>query len=174
MGVIDFSLYLRTSVCDLSSPENHSSESADMTKVLDQKNYIEELNRHLKYGFVVVVGAAAGAGSLLRVAESRHSGSGSVLRRGGVLSQHLSSGGLACPARVPSRYLLLGIFLKTFYTCYSSSSFTLFRQVRTALLVVVSAYTSRSIDRSKAEGNLGQFYLSIYIYLSVCLHTPKL
>jgi hypothetical protein len=47
-GVIDFSLYLRSS--------NQCSESSDddldhdnMTTVLDQKNYIEELNRHLKY-----------------------------------------------------------------------------------------------------------------------------
>nr|CAD7448219.1 unnamed protein product [Timema bartmani] len=46
-GVIDFSLYLRSS--------NHCSEGSseeeldpdNMTTVLDQKNYIEELNRHL-------------------------------------------------------------------------------------------------------------------------------
>ncbi|XP_063244092.1 RUN and FYVE domain-containing protein 2 isoform X3 [Bacillus rossius redtenbacheri] len=46
-GVIDFSLYLRSSnYCS----ENSSEEDLDqehMTTVLDQKNYIEELNRHL-------------------------------------------------------------------------------------------------------------------------------
>ncbi|KAL7638447.1 UNVERIFIED_CONTAM: hypothetical protein RMT77_011017 [Armadillidium vulgare] len=47
MGVIDFSLYLRTSVCEVNIPGPHPPESADMTTVLDQKNYIEELNRHL-------------------------------------------------------------------------------------------------------------------------------
>lgn len=54
-GVIDFSLYLRSS--SLSSPDdepapicNEDSSSGNMTAVLDQKNYIEELNRHLKYG----------------------------------------------------------------------------------------------------------------------------
>ncbi|KAK6628627.1 hypothetical protein RUM43_002442 [Polyplax serrata] len=45
-GVIDFSLYLRNS-----HHYYHSSESVldpeNMTRVLDQKNYIEELNRHL-------------------------------------------------------------------------------------------------------------------------------
>ena len=46
MGVIDFSLYLRTPGLD-TSPEE-TTEQADMTTVLDQKNYIEELNRHLK------------------------------------------------------------------------------------------------------------------------------
>lgn len=52
-GVIDFSLYLRSS--SRPSPEddlsNHAIEGAapgSMTAVLDQKNYIEELNRHLK------------------------------------------------------------------------------------------------------------------------------
>ncbi|XP_064114780.1 protein RUFY3-like isoform X2 [Macrobrachium nipponense] len=45
MGVIDFSLYLRNSGAD-SSPDD-VPEQTDMTKVLDQKNYIEELNRHL-------------------------------------------------------------------------------------------------------------------------------
>ncbi|XP_068228710.1 protein RUFY3-like isoform X1 [Palaemon carinicauda] len=45
MGVIDFSLYLRNSGAD-SSPDD-IPEQTDMTKVLDQKNYIEELNRHL-------------------------------------------------------------------------------------------------------------------------------
>ncbi|KAK7083958.1 RUN and FYVE domain-containing protein 1 [Halocaridina rubra] len=46
MGVIDFSLYLRNAGAD-SSPDD-IPEQTDMTKVLDQKNYIEELNRHLK------------------------------------------------------------------------------------------------------------------------------
>lgn len=45
MGVIDFSLYLRNAGAD-SSPDD-IPEQTDMTKVLDQKNYIEELNRHL-------------------------------------------------------------------------------------------------------------------------------
>lgn len=55
-GVIDFSLYLRSS--SRSSPEGDipaiSEESAagHMTAVLDQKNYIEELNRHLKLVFI--------------------------------------------------------------------------------------------------------------------------
>ncbi len=65
-GVIDFSLYLRTKrdlgeedVLSISSGggregggsrEGSTAEGADenMTTVLDQKNYIEELNRHLK------------------------------------------------------------------------------------------------------------------------------
>lgn len=46
MGVIDFSLYLRNTGAD-PSPDD-SLEQTDMTTVLDQKNYIEELNRHLK------------------------------------------------------------------------------------------------------------------------------
>ncbi|KAG7165848.1 RUN and FYVE domain-containing protein 2-like [Homarus americanus] len=45
MGVIDFSLYLRNAGGD-TSPDD-SPEQSDMTTVLDQKNYIEELNRHL-------------------------------------------------------------------------------------------------------------------------------
>lgn len=50
-GVIDFSLYLRSS--SLSSPDDEPTPntiegSGNMTAVLDQKNYIEELNRHLK------------------------------------------------------------------------------------------------------------------------------
>lgn len=48
-GVIDFSLYLRSSTKN--SPEDDQideSLSGNMTAVLDQKNYIEELNRHLK------------------------------------------------------------------------------------------------------------------------------
>lgn len=55
-GVIDFSLYLRTS--SRTSPEEESSQLAaiestvgNMSAVLDQKNYIEELNRHLKCVF---------------------------------------------------------------------------------------------------------------------------
>jgi hypothetical protein len=65
-GVIDFSLYLRnkkdvghdddgaangdvTDEASASSPNtNNSKECNNMTAVLDQKNYIEELNRHLK------------------------------------------------------------------------------------------------------------------------------
>ncbi|XP_050688551.1 RUN and FYVE domain-containing protein 2-like isoform X1 [Eriocheir sinensis] len=45
MGVIDFSLYLRNTGADPSPDDN--LEQTDMTTVLDQKNYIEELNRHL-------------------------------------------------------------------------------------------------------------------------------
>jgi len=52
-GVIDFSLYLRSS--SRTSPEDDHNNIIDgtaggnnMTAVLDQKNYIEELNRHLK------------------------------------------------------------------------------------------------------------------------------
>lgn len=48
-GVIDFSLYLRSSTKN--SPDDDQVEenlSGNMTAVLDQKNYIEELNRHLK------------------------------------------------------------------------------------------------------------------------------
>lgn len=50
-GVIDFSLYLRSS--SRSSPEDDAVQNAiegagNMSAVLDQKNYIEELNRHLK------------------------------------------------------------------------------------------------------------------------------
>lgn len=49
-GVIDFSLYLRTS--SRASPDDdiptNALEPGNMTAVLDQKNYIEELNRHLK------------------------------------------------------------------------------------------------------------------------------
>ncbi|XP_037027048.1 RUN and FYVE domain-containing protein 2 isoform X3 [Bradysia coprophila] len=50
-GVIDFSLYLRSS--SRSSPEDDAAHNAiegaagNMSAVLDQKNYIEELNRHL-------------------------------------------------------------------------------------------------------------------------------
>lgn len=53
-GVIDFSLYLRSSSRSTESDEeiNQSLEAngqGNMIAVLDQKNYIEELNRHLKY-----------------------------------------------------------------------------------------------------------------------------
>ncbi|XP_017784619.1 PREDICTED: RUN and FYVE domain-containing protein 2 isoform X2 [Nicrophorus vespilloides] len=47
-GVIDFSLYLRSSnqvSTDLGNEEDE--DESHMTTVLDQKNYIEELNRHL-------------------------------------------------------------------------------------------------------------------------------
>lgn len=52
-GVIDFSLYLRSTTRAASGVEEMTttikSENADnMNAVLDQKNYIEELNRHLK------------------------------------------------------------------------------------------------------------------------------
>lgn len=51
-GVIDFSLYLRSASRPSSDEENHhaaiSEGAGNMTAVLDQKNYIEELNRHLK------------------------------------------------------------------------------------------------------------------------------
>lgn len=46
-GVIDFSLYLRSSN-QITDTVNGEQEH-HMTTVLDQKNYIEELNRHLKY-----------------------------------------------------------------------------------------------------------------------------
>ncbi|GLG98971.1 Uncharacterized protein GBIM_05520 [Gryllus bimaculatus] len=46
-GVIDFSLYLRsTNHSAVNSPEGELDQD-NMTMVLDQKNYIEELNRHL-------------------------------------------------------------------------------------------------------------------------------
>lgn len=52
-GVIDFSLYLRSS--SRTSPDDEIQQAAidggaagNMNAVLDQKNYIEELNRHLK------------------------------------------------------------------------------------------------------------------------------
>lgn len=44
-GVIDFSLYLRDCNSEVQPPENIETDS--FTAVLDQKNYIEELNRHL-------------------------------------------------------------------------------------------------------------------------------
>lgn len=45
-GVIDFSLYLRSS--NQVTETNNDEQGDNMTTVLDQKNYIEELNRHLK------------------------------------------------------------------------------------------------------------------------------
>lgn len=50
-GVIDFSLYLRSSSRASPEDEQPAIEGGNMTAVLDQKNYIEELNRHLKYLF---------------------------------------------------------------------------------------------------------------------------
>jgi RUN and FYVE domain-containing protein 1 len=46
-GVIDFSLYLRSSRSSESGGEPEEVDK-DIDNVLDQKNYIEELNRHLK------------------------------------------------------------------------------------------------------------------------------
>lgn len=46
-GVIDFSLYLRSSN-HVSSDSSNDEQGDNMITVLDQKNYIEELNRHLK------------------------------------------------------------------------------------------------------------------------------
>lgn len=55
-GVIDFSLYLRSS--SRASPEEDATNAIEgtgnMTAVLDQKNYIEELNRHLKYVWIYI------------------------------------------------------------------------------------------------------------------------
>lgn len=47
IGVIDFSLYLRDSRLQDSSPEKDSENDSKMATILDQKNYLEELNRHL-------------------------------------------------------------------------------------------------------------------------------
>lgn len=58
-GVIDFSLYLRSSSRNSPDDDNNggngtvnaiegTTATGAMTAVLDQKNYIEELNRHLK------------------------------------------------------------------------------------------------------------------------------
>lgn len=49
-GVIDFSLYLRSSTRGSPDEDHHRPvpTPGNMTAVLDQKNYIEELNRHLK------------------------------------------------------------------------------------------------------------------------------
>ncbi|KOC63972.1 Protein RUFY3 [Habropoda laboriosa] len=46
-GVIDFSLYLRNSNHIPGESPGDELENDNMTTVLDQKNYIEELNRHL-------------------------------------------------------------------------------------------------------------------------------
>ena len=54
-GVIDFSLYLRNKIDGEATAAKHSMSIKDeegdknMNAVLDQKNYVEELNRHLKY-----------------------------------------------------------------------------------------------------------------------------
>lgn len=58
-GVIDFSLYLRTSSRASPDEENIPIAAIDgpvgnMSAVLDQKNYIEELNRHLKYEWLLL------------------------------------------------------------------------------------------------------------------------
>lgn len=45
-GVIDFSLYLRSSHSNESTEDEN--EQSQLDSFLDQKNYIEELNRHLK------------------------------------------------------------------------------------------------------------------------------
>ncbi|XP_066156266.1 RUN and FYVE domain-containing protein 2 isoform X1 [Euwallacea fornicatus] len=45
-GVIDFSLYLRSSN-HISNDSSNDEQGDNMVTVLDQKNYIEELNRHL-------------------------------------------------------------------------------------------------------------------------------
>ncbi|XP_060076740.1 RUN and FYVE domain-containing protein 2-like [Ylistrum balloti] len=48
MGVIDFSLYLKDSRLHDQSPDEDSAEGkSKMATILDQKNYLEELNRHL-------------------------------------------------------------------------------------------------------------------------------
>ncbi|XP_045036537.1 LOW QUALITY PROTEIN: RUN and FYVE domain-containing protein 2 [Daphnia magna] len=46
-GVIDFSLYLRTGSNNSMNATSDTVDSSSMTAVLDQKNYVEELNRHL-------------------------------------------------------------------------------------------------------------------------------
>nr|CAG4648582.1 EOG090X043H [Polyphemus pediculus] len=46
-GVIDFSLYLRSGSSNISGNSTSETDSSNMTAVLDQKNYVEELNRHL-------------------------------------------------------------------------------------------------------------------------------
>lgn len=47
-GVIDFSLYLRSSSHSAGDSPEDEGDPNNMSTVLDQKNYIEELNRHLK------------------------------------------------------------------------------------------------------------------------------
>jgi len=61
-GVIDFSLYLRSSSRNGdAAPEDNAPPAlldatgqGNMIAVLDQKNYIEELNRHLKWVMAVL------------------------------------------------------------------------------------------------------------------------
>lgn len=61
-GVIDFSLYLRSSSRNAEANEDTNAPAApmdatgqgNMIAVLDQKNYIEELNRHLKWVYQVL------------------------------------------------------------------------------------------------------------------------
>ena len=53
-GVIDFSLYLRNKIDgEAASPKHEptpqpTDDTKNMNAVLDQKSYVEELNRHLK------------------------------------------------------------------------------------------------------------------------------
>ncbi|XP_076459942.1 protein RUFY3-like [Babylonia areolata] len=50
MGLIDFSLYMRDSAFNGSNNEDggdHEEGNSKMATILDQKNYLEELNRHL-------------------------------------------------------------------------------------------------------------------------------
>ena len=49
MGVIDFSLYLCNPGLNEKSPQEETEGNAKMAAILDQKNYLEELNSHLKY-----------------------------------------------------------------------------------------------------------------------------
>nr|CAG4642428.1 EOG090X043H [Evadne anonyx] len=46
-GVIDFSLYLRSGSNNINDNIVTETDAANITTVLDQKNYVEELNRHL-------------------------------------------------------------------------------------------------------------------------------
>ena len=50
-GVIDFSLYLRNRIDGVADSAPAQSAS-DLTAILDQKNYVEELNRNLKYEII--------------------------------------------------------------------------------------------------------------------------
>ncbi|XP_050394285.2 RUN and FYVE domain-containing protein 2 isoform X1 [Patella vulgata] len=47
MGVIDFSLYLKGNFNNSAEEDDNSHGNAKMATILDQKNYLEELNRHL-------------------------------------------------------------------------------------------------------------------------------
>ena len=57
-GVIDFSLYLRTKFDGEAASPNRgppppqNDDTKNLNAVLDQKSYVEELNRHLKYVLV--------------------------------------------------------------------------------------------------------------------------